>query len=73
MGNTVQPKSRVTYILLGLFLGALGVHNFYAGRTGIAVAQLLICFTGIGAFITGIWALIDIIVVTADGKGVPFK
>ncbi|GHT41694.1 hypothetical protein FACS189443_3810 [Planctomycetales bacterium] len=34
--------SRVDYILLGVFLGGLGIHNFYAKRTGSAVAQLLI-------------------------------
>src|SRR6266702_1049762 len=34
------PKSRTTYIVLGIFLGALGVHNFYAGYTGRAIGQL---------------------------------
>lgn len=76
--SNAAPKSRVTYILLGLFLGALGVHNFYAKRTGIAVAQLLINLLtlplgGFGACITGFWALIEVFVVTKDGKGVPFK
>lgn len=28
------PKSRLAYILMGLFLGGLGVHNFYAGYNG---------------------------------------
>jgi hypothetical protein len=41
-GNAVIPgtptKSRVAYVLLGLFLGGLGIHNFYAGYTGKAVA-----------------------------------
>src|SRR5262245_27835588 len=35
-----SPKSRTTYILLGVFLGPLGAHNFYAGYTGRAVGQL---------------------------------
>lgn len=73
------PKSRLTYILLALFLGGLGVHNFYAGRNNIAIAQLLInliswplilvfigCMT---VFIPGIWAIVDIIVVDRDGQG----
>ena len=37
-----QPKSRLIYILLALFLGGFGVHNFYAGYTGKGVAQLLL-------------------------------
>src|SRR5262245_61574765 len=34
------PKSRTTYIVLGVFLGMFGAHNFYAGYTGRAVGQL---------------------------------
>lgn len=35
------PKSRTAYILLALFLGYLGIHNFYAGRTSVGVMQLI--------------------------------
>ena len=47
-GTVYQPivvthaKSRGVYIILGLFFGCLGIHNFYAGRNGVGVAQLLI-------------------------------
>lgn len=68
------PKSRITYILLGLFLGSLGIHNFYAGRTGAGVAQLLITlligWTVIPLVIVSIWVLIELIAVSTDGKGV---
>lgn len=68
-------KSRVTFVLLGLFLGCLGIHNFYAGYSGKGVAQLLITIFlgwvfGLGIFITGVWALIEIIVVSNDAQGV---
>ena len=62
--------------LLGIFLGAFGVHNFYLGFTGKAVAQLLI--TLLSCFflspVSGIWGLIEGIMllcgkVTTDGKG----
>ena len=47
--------------LFGIFLGALGVHNFYLGYTGKAVAQLLItvlsCFVLSG--VSAIWGLIE--------------
>lgn len=69
-----MPKSRIAYILLGIFLGGLGIHNFYAGYTGKAVAQLLITVLSGGflGLITAIWAIIDICVVTKDANGVPF-
>lgn len=35
-----STKSRMVYVLLGLFLGFFGIHNFYAGRTMIGVVQL---------------------------------
>lgn len=70
--SSAGQKSRMTYILLALFLfGTFGSHNFYAGRTGPAVAQLILGLTIIGLFVTSIWAIIDAIVVTTDGQGVP--
>ena len=69
-------KSRVAYILLGLFLGGLGIHNFYAGYTGKGVAQLLITiFFGWLLFplaIVGVWILLEIITETKDAHGEPF-
>ncbi|TAK15560.1 MAG: TM2 domain-containing protein [Acidobacteria bacterium] len=69
-------KSRVAYILLGIFLGGFGIHNFYAGYTGKGVAQLLITLFGfwlvLPLFAVGIWVLVEIITVKADSQGVPF-
>lgn len=71
------PKSRVVYVLLGLFLGGFGIHNFYSGHTSTAVIQLLITLLAgwllIPLFIVGIWALIEVCTVTADAQGVPFQ
>ena len=69
------PKSRITYILLGLFLGCLGIHNFYAKRSGCGIAQLLISVLSIGflAVISELWSFIEILIVDKDGNGVPFK
>lgn len=67
------PKTRFVYIILALFLGGLGIHNFYAGRYGSAIAQLLITlligWTIIPLFVVGLWALIEAIVVAHDGNG----
>jgi len=68
----VGRKSRIVYILLGLFLGGFGIHNFYAGYTGKACLQLLLTFTGIGFPIVVIWVILDIIFVKQDANRVPF-
>ena len=68
-------KSRVAYILLGIFLGTLGIHNFYAGYNGKGIAQLLITVLtfGLGGLVTWIWAIVDVCTVTVDAGGVPFE
>ncbi len=50
--------SKVVYCILAFFLGGIGVHKFYAGRTGAGITFLLFCWTGIPAII----AFIDFIV-----------
>lgn len=76
-----QPgaKSKVCAGLLGIFLGSIGVHNFYLGYTGKAIAQLLItilsCF--MLYWVSAIWGLIEGILIltgstiTTDANGVP--
>ena len=56
-----QPKSKLVAGLLGIFLGGLGVHNFYLGFTGKAVAQLLISLISCGslAIVSAIWGFIE--------------
>ena len=67
-------KSRVVYILLALFLGGLGINNFYAGYTTKGVIQLLISLLSLGflSLIVWIWCIIEIITVKQDAKGVAF-
>ena len=75
-----NAKSKLAAGLLGIFFGSIGVHNFYLGYTGKAVAQLLIALLtcGIGAIVTEIWGLIEgILILTGsinvDGNGNPLK
>lgn len=75
-----EQKSKLAAGLLGIFLGSIGVHNFYLGYTGKAVAQLLIALLtcGAGAAVTSIWGLIEGVMILCgnikvDGKGVPLK
>ena len=59
--NQSNAKSKIAAGLLGIFLGALGVHNFYLGYTGKAVGQLLLSLLscGILSWISAIWGLIE--------------
>jgi len=49
------------------------VHNFYLGYTGKAVAQLLLTLIGwiilIGPIISGIWALIEAVLILCSSYG----
>jgi TM2 domain-containing membrane protein YozV len=78
-GRGGPPRSRLVYILLAIFLGYLGIHNFYAGRTGHGAAQLAITLFScllmcvvvgfITVWISVVWSIIDIVTVTHDGQG----
>lgn len=50
-------KSKITALLLCIFLGGLGVHRFYVGKIGTGILWLL---TG-GLF--GIGTIVDIIMI----------
>jgi TM2 domain-containing membrane protein YozV len=76
-----SAKSKLAAGLLGIFLGGIGIHRFYLGYTGIAVAQLVLglagIFTcGITSIAAAIWGLVEgILILTgsinkdAQGKG----
>lgn len=75
-----EQKSKLTAGLLGIFLGSLGVHNFYLGFKGKAVAQLLISLLSCGtlAVVSSVWGLIEGIMlltgsISTDANGVPLK
>jgi TM2 domain-containing membrane protein YozV len=72
-------KSKVTAALLAFFLGGFGVHNFYLGYNGRAIAQLCIALGSIIlttitcgflfplCFISSTWALIEFIMILCGG------
>ena len=68
-------KSKVAFVLLGVFLGSLGIHNFYIGRTKQGVIQLLISVLSAGmlSIASWIWAIVDICTINADASGVPLS
>jgi TM2 domain-containing membrane protein YozV len=74
--------------ILGIMVGGFGVHNFYLGYTGKAVAQLLLMIVGIvlacvfvGYFMimaAYIWGLVEGVMIltgsiNTDADGNPLK
>ena len=68
-----SDKSRLTYILIALFLGPWGIHNFYVGHSGRGIIQLILGLTLIGCCITVPWCIIDMICTKRDGYGKKMK
>ena len=52
-----SEKKKLTAFLLCTFLGPLGIHRFYVGKTGSGIAQLLT----LGGL--GFWSLVDWIMI----------
>ena len=75
-----DARSRVAAGVLGILLGALGIHNFYLGNTGIGLLQLLLSILSCGwlAPAVWVWGLIEgILILTGstkvDGRGIPLR
>ncbi len=80
-----SPKSRLAATILAFFLGELGAHRFYIGKTATAVVMLVLTIIGYATivFLFGfiplavvwVWNLIDFIMIVAgtmkDSKGLP--
>ncbi|HHX11342.1 MAG TPA: TM2 domain-containing protein [Clostridiales bacterium] len=69
---------------MGIFLGGLGIHNFYLGYQKKAIIQILVSVIGgvitcgIATVAVQIWGLIEGIMIlsgsiSVDGKGIPLK
>lgn len=59
-----NAKSVGASYLIWFFLGGLGVHRFYLGRTGSGIAQLLLGLLGwlplfLGWIVLAMWLLVD--------------
>ncbi|HPA17843.1 MAG TPA: NINE protein [Verrucomicrobiae bacterium] len=71
-----EGKSHAAFVALAIVLGGLGMHNWYAGRYWFALAQLLLTTLGFahgGPIIAWVWAILDVLTVTEDGHGTPFR
>ena len=69
--DNVNGKSKITAGILGISLGCFGVHNFYLGYNGKAIAQLLITLLSLFllSWVSAIWGLIEgILILTGNIK-----
>lgn len=67
-----SDKSRTTYALLGFFLGCLGIHSFYLGKTGNGIATILanfLCSPPVVIFFVGI----ELLNTTTDSQKLPLQ
>ncbi len=58
VANNTKAVDKVIYCLLAFFLGAIGIHKFYAGKTAAGVLYLLFSWT----FVPAIIAFVEFII-----------
>ena len=78
MAYDAQKKSVLVAYLLWWFLGSLGAHRFYLGRTGSAVAMLVITLVSIplmliligfvGIAVISVWWIVDAFLIPGIAK-----
>ena len=73
-GRGMQPKQKIVAGLLGIFLGSLGIHQFYLGDTKKGVIRIVVSVVTCG--IGGIWGFIEGIMIltgniNTDAQGNP--
>lgn len=77
--GVMSSRSRIAAGVLAIFLGSLGVHNFYLGYKNKGILQLaltiisfVLCIIGIGVF-TGfavyVWTFIEGILILTSANG----
>ena len=76
-GEKPQAKNGIIYIILAFFLGALGLHNFYAGYWGRGLSQLCLTliapwFLYVPLLFVAVWVLLELLFVGKGANGLPF-
>lgn len=72
--QTRKAHSKLVAGMLGIFLGAFGVQNFYLGNTGRGMAQLMITCIGaffffIGPVVSWAWGILEGILILCSRPG----
>ncbi|HOZ53764.1 MAG TPA: NINE protein [Bacilli bacterium] len=58
IANNTKAVNKVVYCLLAFFLGGIGIHKFYAGKTSAGILYILFCWTTVPMIIS----IIDLII-----------
>ena len=74
MPSAVSEKTILPAFLLSFLGGLLGLHRFYVGKVGTGIVMLLLSITLFGIVLSGLWNLIDMVMIVsgkftdADGR-----
>ncbi|MBO4245778.1 MAG: TM2 domain-containing protein [Bacilli bacterium] len=76
MAEKGNAKSKMAAGLLGIFLGAWGIHNFYLGNTTRGIIQIVVTLVTCG--MGGLWGFIEGIMIlcgsiNTDANGNPLE
>lgn len=72
-----KQKSKIVAGILGVLVGALGIHRFYLGYIGIGIVQIILTILTGG--IASLWGFIEGILIlcgtgiTTDADGIPLS
>ena len=66
-----SDRFRWLFVLLAIFFGQLGIHNFYAGHNFRAICQLILTLISFGylAWFMVLLNILEAIFVLTDGDG----
>jgi TM2 domain-containing membrane protein YozV len=56
-----SDRNKYVAAIIAFFVGPLGIHRFYLGRTGSGIAMLVLSCTLVGLIISAPWAFIDMV------------
>jgi TM2 domain-containing membrane protein YozV len=60
-----EAKSKLAAGLLAIFLGWLGAHSFYLGKTGKGIIQIVVSIVTLG--LGALWGFIEGIIILVKG------
>jgi len=63
-----RQKSRLLAALLALFLGSVGAHDFYLGRTTLGQVKVICTLTGVGLPVIVVWGWFDVCVLLCASR-----